>query len=85
MGGKIFDRGGICQIHTGAQRVGGMQGGRIVFAHGIECRIDAAFSHMSKEQRLERAKFCLGRVEIPERVWHLMPSEISIGRTFEIM
>ena len=42
MAGKIFNRGGICQIHTGTQRVGGMLGGRIIFAHGIECRIDAA-------------------------------------------
>ena len=38
------------------------------------------FSHMTKEQQLERAKFCLERVEIPERVWHLMPSEISGGQ-----
>jgi phospholipid/cholesterol/gamma-HCH transport system ATP-binding protein len=38
------------------------------------------FSRMTKEQRLERAKFCLERVEIPERVWHLMPSEISGGQ-----
>ena len=38
------------------------------------------FSHMSREQMKERAEFCLRRVEMPERVWNLMPSEISGGQ-----
>ena len=37
------------------------------------------FSKKSKEERLERAAFCLRRVEIPEHVWDLMPNEISGG------
>ena len=38
------------------------------------------FSHKSREEMRERAEFCLKRVEIPERVWNLMPSEISGGQ-----
>ncbi len=38
------------------------------------------FSHKSREEMRERAEFCLRRVEIPEHVWHLMPSEISGGQ-----
>ena len=38
------------------------------------------FSHKSREEMRERAEFCLRRVEMPERVWHLMPSEISGGQ-----
>lgn len=38
------------------------------------------FSHMSPTEREARARFCLQRVEIPERVWNLMPSEISGGQ-----
>lgn len=38
------------------------------------------FSTMTPEQMQARAEFCLRRVEIPERVWHLMPSEISGGQ-----
>ena len=38
------------------------------------------FSHKSREEMRERADFCLRRVEMPERVWHLMPSEISGGQ-----
>lgn len=38
------------------------------------------FSKKSKEERLERAAFCLRRVEIPEHVWDLMPNEISGGQ-----
>ena len=38
------------------------------------------FAHQSNEQKRARAEFCLRRVEIPERVWHLMPSEISGGQ-----
>lgn len=38
------------------------------------------FSKKSREERQARAEFCLRRVEIPERVWHLMPSEISGGQ-----
>ena len=38
------------------------------------------FSHMTPEQMKERAEFCLRRVEMPERVWNLMPSEISGGQ-----
>lgn len=37
------------------------------------------FSDMSKEQMEERAQFCLQRVDMPERAFHLMPSEISGG------
>ena len=38
------------------------------------------FSHKSREEMRERAEFCLKRVEMPEPVWHLMPSEISGGQ-----
>ena len=38
------------------------------------------FSPKSREEMRERAEFCLRRVEMPERVWHLMPSEISGGQ-----
>ncbi len=38
------------------------------------------FSHKSREEMRERAAFCLRRVEMPERVWNLMPSEISGGQ-----
>ena len=38
------------------------------------------FSPMTHEQMRERAEFCLRRVEMPERVWNLMPSEISGGQ-----
>ena len=38
------------------------------------------FSSKSREQIQQRAEFCLRRVEIPEHVWHLMPSEISGGQ-----
>ena len=38
------------------------------------------FSHMTPEQMKARAEFCLCRVEMPERVWNLMPSEISGGQ-----
>jgi len=38
------------------------------------------FSHMNPAEREARARFCLQRVEIPERVWNLMPSEISGGQ-----
>jgi len=38
------------------------------------------FSHMSRAEMQARAEFCLRRVEIPERVWNLMPSEISGGQ-----
>jgi phospholipid/cholesterol/gamma-HCH transport system ATP-binding protein len=38
------------------------------------------FSHMTPAEREARARFCLQRVEIPERVWNLMPSEISGGQ-----
>ena len=38
------------------------------------------FSHMSRDEMQARAAFCLRRVEIPERVWDLMPSEISGGQ-----
>lgn len=37
------------------------------------------FSSMSKSEREARAKFCLMRVDIPERAYDLMPSEISGG------
>ena len=38
------------------------------------------FSNKTKEEMKARAEFCLRRVEIPERVWNLMPSEISGGQ-----
>ena len=38
------------------------------------------FSDKSRSEMRERAEFCLRRVEMPERVWHLMPSEISGGQ-----
>ena len=38
------------------------------------------FSRQSEEEMQARAEFCLRRVEIPERVWNLMPSEISGGQ-----
>jgi phospholipid/cholesterol/gamma-HCH transport system ATP-binding protein len=38
------------------------------------------FSQKSREEMQARAEFCLRRVEIPERVWNLMPSEISGGQ-----
>jgi phospholipid/cholesterol/gamma-HCH transport system ATP-binding protein len=37
------------------------------------------FSDMSKDEMVERARFCLGRVNMPERAFGLMPSEISGG------
>lgn len=37
------------------------------------------FSTMTKEEIQERARFCLQRVNIPERAMELMPSEISGG------
>ena len=37
------------------------------------------FSDMSKEEMVERARFCLKRVNMPERAFELMPSEISGG------
>ena len=38
------------------------------------------FSHKSREEMQARAEFCLRRVEMPKRVWNLMPSEISGGQ-----
>jgi phospholipid/cholesterol/gamma-HCH transport system ATP-binding protein len=38
------------------------------------------FSQLSKEEMRARAEFCLRRVEMPEHVWHSMPSEISGGQ-----
>ncbi len=38
------------------------------------------FAHQTQEEMQARAEFCLRRVEIPERVWNLMPSEISGGQ-----
>lgn len=38
------------------------------------------FAHHSEEEMQARAEFCLKRVEMPERVWNLMPSEISGGQ-----
>ena len=38
------------------------------------------FSDKSRAEMQARAEFCLRRVEMPERVWHLMPSEISGGQ-----
>ena len=37
------------------------------------------FSQMSREEMVERAHFCLQRVNMPERAFSLMPSEISGG------
>ena len=37
------------------------------------------FSDMSKDEMAERARFCLERVNMPERAFGLMPSEISGG------
>lgn len=37
------------------------------------------FSQMDKEEMIERARFCLQRVDMPERAFNLMPSEISGG------
>ena len=38
------------------------------------------FSYQSKEDMRSRAEFCLRRVEMPEHIWHSMPSEISGGQ-----
>ena len=38
------------------------------------------FSTKTRQEMQERAEFCLRRVEMPERVWNLMPSEISGGQ-----
>lgn len=37
------------------------------------------FSSMTRGEMLERARFCLQRVNMPERAYSLMPSEISGG------
>ena len=37
------------------------------------------FSSMSRSEKVERARFCLTRVNMPERSFGLMPSEISGG------
>jgi phospholipid/cholesterol/gamma-HCH transport system ATP-binding protein len=37
------------------------------------------FSEMSKDEMVARARFCLERVNMPERAFGLMPSEISGG------
>jgi phospholipid/cholesterol/gamma-HCH transport system ATP-binding protein len=37
------------------------------------------FSNKSKREIIERAQFCLKRVDMPERAYNLMPSEISGG------
>ncbi len=37
------------------------------------------FSDMTDEEKVERARFCLERVNMPERAFGLMPSEISGG------
>jgi phospholipid/cholesterol/gamma-HCH transport system ATP-binding protein len=37
------------------------------------------FSDMSRQEMVERARFCLSRVDMPERAHQLMPSEISGG------
>ena len=37
------------------------------------------FSDMSHQEMVERARFCLSRVDMPERAHNLMPSEISGG------
>jgi phospholipid/cholesterol/gamma-HCH transport system ATP-binding protein len=38
------------------------------------------FSTKTRAEMQKRAEFCLRRVEMPERVWNLMPSEISGGQ-----
>ena len=38
------------------------------------------FARQTEEEMRARAEFCLRRVEMPERVWNLMPSEISGGQ-----
>ncbi|MBR1922525.1 MAG: ATP-binding cassette domain-containing protein [Paludibacteraceae bacterium] len=38
------------------------------------------FSHKSEEEMDARARFCLSHVNLPESVYHLMPSEISGGQ-----
>ncbi len=38
------------------------------------------FSHKSEAEMEARARFCLERVNLPEHVYHLMPSEISGGQ-----
>lgn len=38
------------------------------------------FSDMNHQQMVDRAKFCLEHVNIPEHVYNLMPSEISGGQ-----
>jgi len=38
------------------------------------------FSDMTPKEMEDRAKFCLERVDMPEHVYHLMPSEISGGQ-----
>lgn len=38
------------------------------------------FAHQTDDEMKARAEFCLRRVEMPERVWNLMPSEISGGQ-----
>ena len=38
------------------------------------------FSHKSEAEIEARARFCLERVNLPEHVFHLMPSEISGGQ-----
>ena len=38
------------------------------------------FSHKSEDEMEARARFCLERVNLPEHVYHLMPSEISGGQ-----
>ena len=38
------------------------------------------FARQTQEEMRARAEFCLRRVEMPERVWNLMPSEISGGQ-----
>ncbi|MCQ2310421.1 MAG: ATP-binding cassette domain-containing protein [Paludibacteraceae bacterium] len=38
------------------------------------------FSDMTEKQMIERARFCLQRVNMPEHVYNLMPSEISGGQ-----
>lgn len=37
------------------------------------------FASMTRKEREERARFCLQRVNLPERSYHLAPSEISGG------
>ena len=37
------------------------------------------FAHKSEDEMQERARFCLEHVNIPERAYSLMPSEISGG------